>query len=107
MILLLTINIFTALMLSSCIEATTYYNQAKGPLPSFEDPTNIPHDEYIGKFLNTSEDGCLYVSLGKFGTFQSGTIFPFFFFPGPSCSKLTTSLVNDSLKFTTSDMQIF
>ena len=26
--------------------------------------------------------------------------------PGPSCSKLTTSLVNDSLKFTPSDMQI-
>ena len=26
--------------------------------------------------------------------------------PGPSCSKLTTSLVNDSLKFTSSDMQI-
>ena len=25
---------------------------------------------------------------------------------GPSCSKLTTSLVNDSLKFTLSDMQI-
>ena len=24
--------------------------------------------------------------------------------PGPSCSKLTTSLVNDSLKFTLSDM---
>ena len=28
------------------------------------------------------------------------------YFPGPSCSKLTTSLVNDSLKFTSSDMQI-
>ena len=27
--------------------------------------------------------------------------------PGPSCSKLTTSLVNDSLKFTSSDTQIF
>ena len=26
--------------------------------------------------------------------------------PGPSCSKLTTSLVNDLLKFTSSDMQI-
>ena len=26
---------------------------------------------------------------------------------GPSCSKLTMSLVNDSLKFTSSDMQIF
>ena len=26
--------------------------------------------------------------------------------PGPSCSKLTTSLVNDSLKFTLSDTQI-
>ena len=26
--------------------------------------------------------------------------------PGPSCSKLTTSLVNDSLKFTSSDTQI-
>ena len=26
--------------------------------------------------------------------------------PGPSCSKLTMSLVNDSLKFTSSDMQI-
>ena len=26
--------------------------------------------------------------------------------PWPSCSKLTTSLVNDSLKFTSSDMQI-
>ena len=26
---------------------------------------------------------------------------------GPSCSKLTTSLVNDSLKFTLSDTQIF
>ena len=26
---------------------------------------------------------------------------------GPSCSKLTTSLVNDSLKFTSSDTQIF
>ena len=26
---------------------------------------------------------------------------------GPSCSKLTTSLVNDSLKFTSNDMQIF
>ena len=25
---------------------------------------------------------------------------------GPSCSKLTTSLVNDSLKFTISDTQI-
>ena len=25
---------------------------------------------------------------------------------GPSCSKLTMSLVNDSLKFTLSDMQI-
>ena len=25
---------------------------------------------------------------------------------GPSCSKLTMSLVNDSLKFTSSDMQI-
>ena len=27
-------------------------------------------------------------------------------YPGPGCSKLTTSLVNDSLKFTSSDMQI-
>ena len=27
--------------------------------------------------------------------------------PGPSCSKLTMSLINDSLKFTSSDMQIF
>ena len=27
-------------------------------------------------------------------------------FTGPSCSKLTTSLVNDSLKFTSSDTQI-
>ena len=26
--------------------------------------------------------------------------------PVPSCSKLTMSLVNDSLKFTSSDMQI-
>ena len=26
--------------------------------------------------------------------------------PGPSCSKLTSSLVNDSLKFTSSDTQI-
>ena len=26
--------------------------------------------------------------------------------PGPSCSKLTTSLVNDLLKFTLSDTQI-
>ena len=26
--------------------------------------------------------------------------------PGPSCSKLTTSLVNDSLKFKSSDTQI-
>ena len=26
--------------------------------------------------------------------------------PGPSCSKLTTSLVSDSLKFTSSDTQI-
>ena len=26
--------------------------------------------------------------------------------PGPSCSKLTTSLVNDSLKFSSSDKQI-
>ena len=26
---------------------------------------------------------------------------------GPSCSKLTTSLVNDLLKFTSSDMQIY
>ena len=26
--------------------------------------------------------------------------------PGPSCSKLTTSLVNDSLKFSLSDTQI-
>ena len=26
--------------------------------------------------------------------------------PGPSCSKLTTSLVNDSLKFTSSDTRI-
>ena len=26
---------------------------------------------------------------------------------GPSCSKLTTSLVNDSLKFTSLDTQIF
>ena len=26
---------------------------------------------------------------------------------GPSCSKLTTSLVNDSLKLTSSDTQIF
>ena len=29
------------------------------------------------------------------------------YLPGPSCSKLTTSLVNDSLKFTSSDTQIF
>ena len=29
-----------------------------------------------------------------------------FYQPGPSCSKLTTSLVNDSLKFTSSDTQI-
>ena len=35
---------------------------------------------------------------GKHGTLRR---------PGPSCSKLTTSLVNDSLKFTSSDMQIF
>ena len=27
--------------------------------------------------------------------------------PGPSCSKLTMSLVNDSLKFTSSDTQIY
>ena len=26
--------------------------------------------------------------------------------PGPSCSKLTMSLVNDLLKFTSNDMQI-
>ena len=30
----------------------------------------------------------------------------FFLRSGPSCSKLTMSLVNDSLKFTSSDMQI-
>ena len=29
-----------------------------------------------------------------------------YYSPGPSCSKLTTSLVNDSLKCTSSDMQI-
>ena len=29
-----------------------------------------------------------------------------FYTTGPSCSKLTTSLVNDSLKFTLSDTQI-
>ena len=29
-----------------------------------------------------------------------------FLITGPSCSKLTTSLVNDSLKFTSSDTQI-
>ena len=29
------------------------------------------------------------------------------YLPWPTCSKLTTSLVNDSLKFTSSDMQIF
>ena len=29
-----------------------------------------------------------------------------FLSPGPSCSKLTMSLVNDSLKFTSSDTQI-
>ena len=34
------------------------------------------------------------------------TNFIFIYFPGPSCSKLTTSLVNDSLKFTSSDTQI-
>ena len=28
------------------------------------------------------------------------------YFPGPSCSKLTMSLVNDSLKFTSIDAQI-
>ena len=27
--------------------------------------------------------------------------------PGPSCSKVTTSLVKDSLKFTSSDTQIY
>ena len=31
---------------------------------------------------------------------------PVFKHSGPSCSKLTTSLVNDSLKFTSSDIQI-
>ena len=36
----------------------------------------------------------LYISSGAMET------------PGPSCSKLTTSLVNDSLKCTSSDMQI-
>ena len=45
---------------------------------------------------------------------NSFLIFPLTFYansllfmrPGPSCSKLTTSLVNDSLKFTSSDSQI-
>ena len=37
--------------------------------------------------------GCVSISL----TFKSS---------GPSCSKLTMSLVNDSLKFTSSDTQI-
>ena len=36
----------------------------------------------------------------------SGAMVKFLKSPGPSCSKLTTSLVNDSLKFTSSDAQI-
>ena len=35
-----------------------------------------------------------------------GKSFLYFSKSGPSCSKLTTSLVNDSLKFTSSDTQI-
>ena len=35
-----------------------------------------------------------------------GNNIAFRWFPEPSCSKLTTSLVNDSLKFKSSDMQI-
>ena len=43
----------------------------------------------------------------QWGTFNEYTQHVFFLWKsGPSCSKLTTSLVNDSLKFTSSDVQI-
>ena len=47
----------------------------------------------LGKYFDTIVQRTSVVSLA-FGT------------SGPSCSKLMTSLVNDSLKFTSSDTQI-
>ena len=36
------------ILLSSYTEARTYFNRAKGPLPSFDDALNVPKDSYIG-----------------------------------------------------------
>ena len=44
--------------------------------------------------------------LGENPGFTNRKTWFFYDKPGPSCSKLTTSLVNDSLKSTSSDTQI-
>ena len=43
---------------------------------------------------------------GTFCYFACHLMLGLSFYSGPSCSKLTMSLVNDSLKFTSSDTQI-
>ena len=54
--------------------------------------------------VHHSNRGCLYVPRvpGSVKNPHNNNIWK----SGPSCSKLTTSLVNDSLKFTSGDMQI-
>ena len=49
----------------------------------------------------------IFSDFGLGSTFEEPILRIVCSFPGPSCSKLMTSLVNDSLKFTSSDTQIF
>ena len=71
-----------------------------GPNSKMEEFTSELGDERVMLpviFLLTIPRWFFYCSSLYLGYFNS---------PGPSCSKLTMLLVNDSLKFTWSDMQI-
>ena len=59
--------------------------------------------EPLGFLIPNSLD---QVNSSRKGVWLIFIITKFYKIPGPCCSKLTTSLVNDSLKFTSSDMQI-
>ena len=41
--------VLVLLTLSSCTHGTTYYNRKVGPFTKFDNPDNVPVDDYIGR----------------------------------------------------------
>ena len=64
----------------------------------------IGQEAAFGVYQNSDRLGVMFSSLGDW--YDVRTVDIATFWPGPSCSKLTTSLVNVSLKFQTLILQI-